>query len=77
MQTTVKHGPGQLVHYVGFGDYAIEIGLFPWRFVRHTKRTALARKKPRLVTEKAPEPEALPGFVEPEHPPQTGTALGK
>jgi len=77
MRTTVKHGPKQLVVYVGFGDSAVEVGLFPWKWTRHTKRTAPARKKLRLVTEKASEPSSLPGFVEPEHPPQTSTALGK
>lgn len=75
MQTTVKHGPNQIVVYAGFGDWAVEIGLFPWKWTRHSKRTQLARKKPRLTTE--PAAATLPGFTEPEHPPQTSTALGK
>lgn len=69
MQTTVKHGPRELVVYIAFGDHAVEVRLFPFKWMRHSKRTKFARKP-------TPEPNPLPGFVEPEHPPQTNTAFG-
>lgn len=77
MQTTVKHTKGA-VFYLAIGERAVEIRLFPWSFQIHTKRTELGRRKlPKLVPPvKAPETPVLPGFKEPEHPPQTNTALG-
>lgn len=77
MQTTVKHGPGSFVAYVAIGEKALEIGLFPPRWALHSKRTQLSRKKPRPPVSAVETVAVLPGFVEPEHPPQTNTVIGK
>jgi hypothetical protein len=76
MQTTVKHTKG-FVAYLAVGERAVEIRAFPWSFQTHAKRTEFGRRKPKLPPEpvKALEP-VLPGFKEPEHPPQSNTALG-
>jgi hypothetical protein len=81
MQTTVKHTKG-FVAYVAIGERAVEIRAFPWSFQTHTKRTEFGRRKPKapqafstLPPVLPPEP-VLPGFKEPEHPPQSNTALG-
>jgi hypothetical protein len=51
--------------------WALHLGLFGVHWLH--KGDAAGQRKPRA---KAPEPEPLPGFVEPTHPPQTTTALG-
>lgn len=70
MQTTVKHTKG-VVAYLALGERAVEIRLFPWKFQVHRKRLAYAR-----VQTKVGEGPTLPGFTEPEHPPQTNTVVG-
>ena len=84
MQTTVKHGPGSFVAYVAFGERALEVGLRPFRWAVHSKRTQFSRKKAKAeingfetVSRPGPTAGVLPGFVEPEHPPQTNTVLSK
>lgn len=75
MQTTVKHTPGQVVLYLGVGNRAYELRLFPWKSRRFTalhKRTISPKPQP---AQASPAPDPLPGFVEPEHPPQTTTCV--